>query len=50
MAYGISSEIDGAQTVIIPRLQHMGLSEQPELFISEIVRFLDDSIKTDCVP
>ena len=40
MAYAISSEIAGSQTVIIPDLQHMGLSEQPEMFVSGIFEFL----------
>ena len=40
MTYAISREIKGSRAVIIPGLQHMGLSEQPEMFISEILRFL----------
>ena len=40
MTYEISREITGSRAVIIPGLQHMGLSEQPEVFISEILRFL----------
>ena len=40
MAHAISREIAGSRTVIIPSLKHMGLSEQPELFVSEILRFL----------
>jgi len=40
MTYAISREITGSRAVIIPGLQHMGLSEQPEMFISEILRFL----------
>ena len=40
MAHAIASEIAGAQTVIVPRLQHLGLIERPELFIQPILRFL----------
>ncbi len=41
MSYGISSEIKGAKTVIIPKLQHVGLMEKPNLFLYPISRFLD---------
>jgi (E)-2-((N-methylformamido)methylene)succinate hydrolase len=40
MAHAIASEIKGAQTVIVPGLQHLGLIEQPDLFIQPILRFL----------
>ncbi|MGH1538888.1 MAG: alpha/beta fold hydrolase [Arenicella sp.] len=40
MSLAIASEIDGAETVILPRLQHMGLVEQPELFIEPLLTFL----------
>jgi (E)-2-((N-methylformamido)methylene)succinate hydrolase len=40
MAHAIASEIAGAQTVIVPRLQHLGLIERPDLFIQPILRFL----------
>ncbi|MEM0943638.1 MAG: alpha/beta fold hydrolase, partial [Pseudomonadota bacterium] len=40
MARAIAAEIDGAETVIIPGLQHMGLVERPELFALPVVEFL----------
>lgn len=42
MAHAIASEISGAQTVIVPKLQHIGLIERPELFTEPMLRFLDD--------
>ena len=40
MAHAIASEIGGAQTVIVPGLQHLGLIERPDLFIQPILQFL----------
>lgn len=40
MAHAIASEIDGAQAIIVPQLQHLGMLEQPALFIEPITRFL----------
>ena len=40
MSHGIASEIDGAETIILPKLQHMGLVEKPELFIDPVMHFL----------
>ena len=40
MTYAISREIAGSRAVVIPGLQHMGLSEQPGMFICEILDFL----------
>ena len=42
MSHAIAGEIEGAETIIIPALQHMGLVEQPELFLSPINRFLEN--------
>lgn len=42
MARAIAAEIPGAQTVIVPHLQHMGLVEQPALFTEPLLRFLDE--------
>jgi pimeloyl-ACP methyl ester carboxylesterase len=42
MSHGIASEIDGTETVIVPKLQHMGLLERPELFINPVMRFLEN--------
>ena len=40
MAYAIASEIIGAETLIVPGLQHLGLIERPDLFIQPILQFL----------
>ncbi len=42
MSHGIASEIAGAETVILPHLQHMGLVEEPRLFTDPVLRFLDE--------
>lgn len=42
MAQAIGSEIVSAETIIVPRLQHMGLVEAPALFTDPILRFLDE--------
>ncbi len=44
MSQGIAGEIDGAEMVIVPHLQHMGLAEKPELFIEPIKQFLNKSL------
>jgi len=41
MSHAIAAEIPGAETVIAPRLQHMGLVEEPVLFTEALLRFLD---------
>ena len=40
MSHAIASEIAGAETVIVPGLQHLGLIERPDLFIQPILQFL----------
>ena len=40
MSHAIAAEIAGAQTVIVPGLQHLGLIERPDIFIAEIQGFL----------
>jgi (E)-2-((N-methylformamido)methylene)succinate hydrolase len=40
MTHAIASEVNGAETVIVPGLQHLGLIEQPDLFIQTILQFL----------
>ncbi len=40
MCHGIASEIKGAESIIVPGLQHMGLVEKPNLFIDPILKFL----------
>ena len=44
MTQAIGSEIVSAETIIVPRLQHMGLVEEPPLFIEPVARFLDKVI------
>ncbi len=41
MSYAIGTEIHGSEVVIIPALQHMGLVEQPDLFLQPIMHFLE---------
>ena len=45
MAHAIASEIEGAETVIVPGLQHLGLIERPDLFTQPIQRFLERWIR-----
>ena len=40
MSRAIGGEIKDAGVVIVPRLQHMGLVEQPALFLAPIREFL----------
>ncbi len=40
MSQEIAREINGAQILIIPELQHMGLTEQPQLFLPPLLDFL----------
>ena len=40
MSHAIASEIEDAETVIVPGLQHLGLIEWPDLFIQPILGFL----------
>jgi (E)-2-((N-methylformamido)methylene)succinate hydrolase len=41
MSHAIAAEIAGAQTIIVPGLQHMGLVERPALFTAPLLHFLD---------
>jgi len=41
MSHAIASEIEGAETIIVPDLQHLGLLEQPVLFTDPVLEFLD---------
>ncbi|MEO1160749.1 MAG: 3-oxoadipate enol-lactonase, partial [Pseudomonadota bacterium] len=45
MCHDIASEIDGSETVIIPKLQHLGLMEQPSDFTSPVLDFLGRTLK-----
>lgn len=40
MSHDIAAEIDGAQTIIVPRLQHLGLMEDPDAFTQPVLKFL----------
>ncbi|MEN8895284.1 MAG: alpha/beta fold hydrolase [Yoonia sp.] len=42
MSHDIASEIAGAQTIIVPALQHLGLMETPSAFTTPILQFLAD--------
>ncbi len=41
MSYAIAAEIAGSETLIVPGLQHMGLVEEPSLFMEPLIQFLD---------
>ena len=41
MSFAIAAEIEGAESVIVPGLQHLGLIERPDLFTQPILRFLE---------
>ncbi|MDH3221290.1 MAG: alpha/beta fold hydrolase [Gammaproteobacteria bacterium] len=42
MSQAIAGEIAGAQVVVVPELQHMGLVENPSFFINALADFLED--------
>ena len=44
MSHAIAAEIDGAESIIVPHLQHMGLTERPELFADPLIDFLDRTL------
>ncbi len=44
MSHAIAAEISGAQTIIVPRLRHMGLTEEPSEFTEPLLRFLDETL------
>jgi pimeloyl-ACP methyl ester carboxylesterase len=41
MAHAIAAEIAGSETIIVDRLQHLGLMESPSLFVDPILDFLE---------
>ena len=47
MSHTIASEIENANTIIVPELQHMGLVEKPMLFAKPVRAFLDNHIAND---
>ncbi len=44
MSHAIAAEINGAQTIIVPSLQHMALVEEPSQFTEPLLRFLDAAL------
>ena len=50
MSRSIAAEIPGARVQIIPALQHLGLIEQPGLFIAPISDFLAQTTKDRTLP
>jgi pimeloyl-ACP methyl ester carboxylesterase len=44
MSQAIAAEIEGAQVIIVPGLQHMGLIENPSFFISALAEFMEDEV------
>ena len=44
MSHAIATEIPGAQTLIVPGLQHMGLAEAPDRFTGPLLEFLDKTL------
>ena len=40
MARAIAADIEGAETVIVPGLQHLGMMERPKLFLDPLLAFL----------
>ncbi len=45
MSHDIANEIAGSQTVIVPKLQHLGLMEDPDSFTNPILEFLERAHK-----
>jgi pimeloyl-ACP methyl ester carboxylesterase len=46
MSHAIAAEIPGAETIIVPGLQHLGLIEQPRLFADPLHDFLTRTLIT----
>ncbi len=46
MSQSIASEITGSQVIVVPGLQHMGLTENPSFFITALVDFLEELADT----
>jgi (E)-2-((N-methylformamido)methylene)succinate hydrolase len=46
MSHAIAGEIPGAETVIVPGLQHLGLIERPDLFAAPLRGFLERTVMT----
>lgn len=43
MSHDIAAEIDNSSVTIVPRLQHLGLMQQPELFSRATTDFLQNT-------
>ena len=41
MSNEIATEIAGAQSLIVPKLKHLGMMEDPEAFTAPILKFLN---------
>jgi len=41
MSHDIAAEISGAETIIVPHLQHLGLMETPSAFTKPLLKFLE---------
>lgn len=44
MSHAIAAEIDGAETLVIGRYQHLGLMEEPAAFVDPIIDFLERTV------
>lgn len=44
MTHAIAAEIEGAQTIVVPGLRHMALTEAPALFTEPLLQFLDGAL------
>lgn len=45
MSEAIAREITGAKTIVVPRLQHMGLTEEPLSFTQPLLTFLREELQ-----
>ena len=45
MSHAIAAEIPGAGTLIVPRLQHMALVEDPDAFTAPLLEFLNGALR-----
>jgi hypothetical protein len=45
MSHAISREIHGAESLIVPDLQHLGLMEDPDAFAEPTLTFLNKVLK-----
>lgn len=50
MSHTIATETSGAETVIVPQYQHLGLIERPELFAWPLQDFLDRALASGLTP